>query len=64
MQVNETPPICTQCKECFSDLAESPNLHVTPKEHDFVQHDVETDEGMKYLSRCRYCHKTLKEIHA
>lgn len=56
------PPQCAICPECKSDLALSKDSHSEPKPHEFEETDVQTDEGVKKLSRCRWCDKTRKQI--
>jgi hypothetical protein len=55
-------PDCLGCSKCGSDLAQGPNAHAMPKAHDFsVICNVDTDEGPKPLSTCKYCHQTKKQ---
>lgn len=57
------PPQCAKCPGCGSNLALGPDSHREPKEHEFTAvSSVETDEGPKPLTRCRYCHLTKSEI--
>ena len=56
------PPQCARCRKCGSDLASSPDRHREPEPHNFVAHQVETDEGPKPLSRCSYCFGSRVEI--
>lgn len=56
------PFVCQSCPKCGSDLATSPSLHREPAPHDFIPRLVETDEGEKTLSRCRYCGRTRAQI--
>lgn len=56
------PTPCTSCEKCDSNLASGPHLHEDPKPHTFEQQMVETDEGPKPLSRCRYCGDTKQSI--
>lgn len=56
------PPRCFRCEKCGSNLAEGPSWHSEPLPHEWHIGQVETDEGMKPLSRCRYCHHTRREI--
>ena len=58
------PPRCSRCEKCGSDLATSPDDHLEPLSHDFQPEPVETDAGGAVLSRCRYCHRTRKQIAA
>lgn len=53
---------CDGCPECNTTLETGPEHHEEPKPHDFVPTPVETDEGPKPLSRCRWCMRTPREI--
>lgn len=53
---------CDRCAECGSDLSQNPNNHQEPKDHDLVVTKVQTDEGEKTLSRCRWCLRTKAQI--
>lgn len=58
----EEPAPCTACETCGTvptSLVGSPRL---PIAHEFVAHKVETDDGDATLSRCRFCHRTRREI--
>lgn len=57
-----SPARCDACADCGSNLARHPDLHFPPEPHDFVPTPVETDEGMKTLSRCKYCGKTANQL--
>lgn len=57
------PPRCTPCEKCGTVPGPGPNAHPDPIPHEFTAvSEVETDEGMKKLTRCRWCHKTKAEI--
>lgn len=56
----ETP--CAWCTKCDSDLATGPDLHRDRVPHEFEAHKVDTDEGPKTLSRCRWCMRTKAQI--
>ena len=57
------PAKCDPCPKCGTIPATGPDCHPDPVPHDFsFAEQVETDEGPKTLSRCRYCLKTKKEI--
>lgn len=56
------PDPCTSCSDCKSNLALSPEYHVEPLEHDFRHTLVDTDEGIKSLTRCIWCGRSKKEI--
>ena len=58
-----SPHRCARCPKCGSDIASGPSSHGEPLDHEFVAHEVETDEGPKPLSRCRYCHRTRSQIN-
>lgn len=53
---------CDKCSHCGSNLALSPSSHREPLDHDMVKVPVETDEGMKHLSRCKWCMRTYAQI--
>jgi hypothetical protein len=56
---------CDKCDACGSNLARSPDTHAEPVPHDFsLVQTVQTDEGPKPLSRCRFCMRTRAEIAA
>ena len=59
---SQSPAACHRCLECGSDLAQAPSLHGEPAPHAYYQELVDTDEGKKPLSRCRYCQRTRVEI--
>lgn len=57
------PARCTTCSKCGSDLAQAPSLHREPLPHVFdLPFPVETDEGQKTISRCKYCYRSRGEI--
>lgn len=56
------PAPCNPCKQCGTIPATHVNAHPEPIDHEFYVSQVETDEGMKPLSRCRYCMKTKAQI--
>ena len=57
------PPYpCSGCADCGTTLDQHPQDHRTPEPHDFVPYPVETAEGDKTISRCRWCHRTRKEV--
>jgi len=55
---------CAGCAECNTTLAEDPYSHATPQPHDFSPQPVETNEGTRYLDRCRWCRRTRAEAGA
>jgi len=60
---SDSPPLCAKCDECGTSLATGPKGHVEPKDHDFsMVTQVKTDEGLKPLTRCKYCYRTRDEI--
>lgn len=48
---------CYACSKCGTNA-----FGRAPLPHDYYESKVETDEGDKPLSRCRYCYKTKREI--
>lgn len=53
------PSRCASCPDCGSDLAEAPDLHREPLQHEFSSvEQVDTDAGPRPLTRCCYCHRT------
>lgn len=56
------PSPCQGCEQCNTSLETHPDNHKAPAKHDFRQQPVETDEGTKQISRCRFCCKTRKEL--
>ena len=58
------PPFpCTGCPECNTTAMKNPDgTHIKPVPHEFVVGTVETDEGAKPLSRCKWCYKTKARI--
>lgn len=58
-----SPPRCAGCEQCGTDLSTHPDFHRKPLPHDFSSvQSVETDEGKKTITLCRYCGKTKKEL--
>jgi uncharacterized protein with PIN domain len=56
-------PRCARCPKCGSDIAPGPNSHRDPVAHDFsLVAQVDTDEGLKPLSRCLHCGRSRREI--
>jgi hypothetical protein len=53
---------CDGCKKCNTTLETGPKDHKVPEDHVFEPYPVETDEGPKSLSRCKYCLRTKKEL--
>lgn len=51
------PNPCEPCPRCGTN----PGM-VEVRPHEFEIHTVETDEGSKPLSRCRWCMRTKKAI--
>lgn len=59
------PAPCQACPRCGSDLATHPSEHREPSPHDFSHvGQVQTDEGLKPRTLCRYCFKTPAEVEA
>lgn len=64
------PDRCHGCSECGTALLNVYYVYLrygdwpVPEPHDFVVGWVETDEGDKPLSRCRFCHQTRRQIEA
>lgn len=59
------PDRCASCPDCGSDLAPAPDAHTGPKPHEFsLTSTVDTDEGPKPLTRCRWCYRTRAEVEA
>jgi hypothetical protein len=57
------PSACAKCAKCGSNLALSPGSHRDPSPHTFdLIQQVETDDGPRQLTRCRYCHRTKAEV--
>jgi hypothetical protein len=56
------PSPCAKCKHCGSDFAQAPDAHREPLPHEFVPQMVQTDDGPKPLSRCRFCCLSQAEI--
>ena len=56
------PSPCQECPDCHTTVSQSPEGHKRAVPHEFNVHQVETDEGMKPLSRCRWCLKTKAHI--
>jgi uncharacterized protein with PIN domain len=52
-----------RCPKCNTTLASGPEGHETPIPHVFeLKENVDTDEGIKVLSRCETCYKTRKQL--
>ena len=59
----DNPPQCEFCEKCGTTVAGSPDCHKTERTpHEFYVTQIDTDEGPKPLSRCRYCHRTKAQI--
>lgn len=57
------PARCAFCETCKTTVETSPELHeIQPRPHEYYTEQVETDGGIKPLSRCKYCHRTKLEI--
>lgn len=57
------PAPCKACDECGKTLATGPSEHKDPISHDFSMKEVvNTDEGPKTLTCCRYCFQTKTRI--
>ena len=60
---SDGPNLCAFCGDCGTTVETSPELHKTERRpHKWFQEMVETDDGTKTLTRCRYCYKTKVEI--
>lgn len=59
---SDSPSPCQGCYLCETTYAQHPDDHKKPEPHQFdsVQR-IETDEGEKTLSRCRWCYISRKE---
>lgn len=58
-----SPARCIGCANCGTNLAQHPDDHKAPVPHDFSSvQNVQTDEGEKTLTLCRYCHRSRTEI--
>ena len=51
------PNPCDGCEDCGTNLSTHPDFHQLPKPHEYVETEVETDEGKKTLTICRWCNK-------
>ena len=57
------PPCpCQECYKCHTIPANSTAGNIAAIPHEFVASMVETDEGSKPLSRCRWCFKTKAQV--
>lgn len=59
---SDSPRPCDKCDECGSDFAQSPNYHREPQEHNWHKKKVETDDGEKTLTVCRWCGINKKDL--
>lgn len=57
------PTPCMGCDKCGTTLNQHPDFHKTPEPHSFVVTGVDTDEGVKDLTICKWCMKSKKELH-
>lgn len=57
-----TPSPCKECDECHTTVAGGPDGHKRAVPHDWVGRDVETDEGDKTLTYCRWCMCKKKDL--
>lgn len=60
----ERPFPCDECPTCHTTAAQGPEGHGRAVPHEFIATKVETDEGDKTLSRCRWCMKTRAQVKA
>jgi hypothetical protein len=59
-----SPNPCGGCSDCGTSI-NYPGLHEPTKPHDFsLTQIVETDEGRKPLTRCRWCLLTRVQVEA
>lgn len=58
------PPRCMGCEKCGTSLASHPSGLGTPSPHEFMEEQVQTDQGPQPLSRCRFCGKTRQQTEA
>ncbi len=58
------PPPCAKCRDCASGLAQGPNEHLEPLDHEFRVDQVKTDRGLQPVTRCRWCLVTKADIDA
>lgn len=56
------PNPCDGCDDCGTNLSAHPDFHSPPEPHNPNTQMVETDEGMKPLTRCLWCGKKLQGI--
>ena len=56
------PPPCVECGDCHTVASQDPKNHVRAIPHEFMVGEVETDDGMKPLSMCKWCLKTRSQI--
>jgi len=62
---SDGPAACAFCEVCGTTVETSPELHKTERRpHEYYVETVETDEGPKPLSRCKFCYRTKAEIEA
>lgn len=51
-----SPPQCAWCEKCNSNPASRPDLHRSERGlHEWMVENVQTDEGVKPLTVCRWC---------
>jgi len=54
------PSPCSKCDKCGTGIGPE---YLVPKEHDFsMVEKVDTDEGPKTLSRCRWCYYSKADL--
>jgi hypothetical protein len=57
------PNPCEECSHCHTSALKDENGVNKPAiPHEFNTTFVQTDEGSKPLSRCKWCYKTKKQI--
>lgn len=49
------PEPCHECPICHTTLETHPDLHRRALDHDWHTAYVQTDEGMKPVTTCRWC---------
>lgn len=57
------PPLCMACPRCGTGLAPENGFPLAPEPHTFsFVEEVETDEGLRPLTRCLYCLRTRYQL--
>ena len=58
----DSPPLCSRCNKCGSDLSSHPDYHKEPQPHKMKKQSVLTDDNNGFITRCVWCWQTKAEL--